>query len=426
MTIYTVVSGDTLQNICTRFNVSEQQVIEINDILYPDQLAVGQALILPTETHAYTVQSGDTIFSLANRLGISTAQIYIDNPTLRDRALMTGETILVPSPPTKLGTLEVNGYAYPFIDAALLQKTLPYLTYLTIFSYGVRRDGSLVMTEDSTLIAAAKSQGVAPILLLSTIGDDGKFNSDVARVLLESEMLQQILIDNLVAVLLEKGYAGVDVDFEYIPETLAAEYARFLERLQSALQPHSLLLFVALAPKTSRSQRGLLYEAHDYQALGKAVDRALIMTYEWGYTYGPPMAIAPLNEVRRVVQFAITEIPPEKIMLGLPNYAYDWPLPFVKGETAATSFGNPDAAALAGQVGAEILFDERAASPHYTYARDGKLHEVWFEDARSVSAKLRLLQEYKLVGAGVWNIMRPFSQLWYLIQYYYNIRKIQM
>lgn len=426
MTIYTVSRGDTLQNICARFRVDAAQVIDINDLTAPNALAVGQALILPTDTHAYTVQAGDTIFNIANRMGVSTARIYADNPTLRDRTLMAGETILVPLPPTKWGTAEINGYAYPYIDAALLQKALPYLTYLTVFSYGVRRDGSLVQVEDDALIAAARSAGVAPILLLSTIGDDGKFNSDVARIVLEDEVLQHTLIDNLLAILADKGYEGVDVDFEYIPQNLAEEYAAFLTRLDSALSAAGLLLFVALAPKTSRTQRGLLYEAHDYRALGAAADRALIMTYEWGYTYGPPMAIAPIDQVRRVVQFAVTEIPPEKIMLGLPNYAYDWPLPFERGVTAATSLSNPEAAALAGEVGAEILFDEKAASPHYNYTAEGTAHEVWFEDARSVSAKLRLLQEYKLTGAGVWNIMRPFGQLWYLLDYYFNIRKINL
>lgn len=422
MYIYQVKAGDTLDAICRLFEVSQEQVIAINDLSQPDLLAVGQALILPTQTHSYTVRSGETLGQIANRLGEPLTQLYADNPTLRSRSLLAGETIFVRQQPAKRGRLEVNGYAYSTIDPDLLAKTLPSLTYLTVFSYGVTVEGRLVPADDEALIAAARDAGVAPIMLLSTIGEDGTFNSEAARAVLEDVTLQEQLIADLYEVLTQKGYYGIDVDFEFIPETLAAEYAAFIARLRAEVEP--LAVFVALVPKYSADQRGLLYEAHDYAALGAAVDRALIMTYEWGYTYGPPMAVAPKNEVRRVLQYAVSAIPPEKILMGMPNYAYDWPLPFERGVTRATSLGNPQAATLAAQRGAEILFDSRSASPHFTYRDEAGLREVWFEDARSVLGKLELVEEFRLRGIGVWNIMRPFSQLWYLIDYYYEVAKV--
>ncbi len=422
MYIYRVKAGDTLRNITERFGVSQAEVIAINDLPSPDVLAVGQALILPTQTHGYVVKTGETLGQISNRLGEPLADLYADNPTLQSRALLAGETIFVRSAPAKRGTLEVNGYAYSSIDRELLKQVLPNLTYLTIFSYGVTTEGSLVPADDEMLIAEARAAGVAPIMLLSTIGEDGTFNSEAARILLEDEVLQQKLFDELNALLEQKGYYGIDVDFEFIPEYLAAEYASFVNRLREAISPK--VVFVALAPKYSAMQRGLLYEAHDYAALGAAADRALIMTYEWGYTYGPPMAIAPWNEVRRVLQYAVSAIPPEKILMGMPNYAYDWPLPYQRDVTRAESLGNPEAASRAGVQGAEILFDARAASPHYTYRAADGLHEVWFEDATSVLEKLELVEEFRLRGIGVWNIMRPFSQLWYLVNYFYDVAKV--
>ena len=95
------------------------------------------------------------------------------------------------------------------------------------------------------------------------------------------------------------------------------------------------LALLAAWPKTSREQAGTLYEGHDYAAVAANTDAVLLMTYEWGYTYGPPMAVAPLPSVRRVVEFALTEMPPEKIFLGFPNYAYDWTLPHAPGTTRA-------------------------------------------------------------------------------------------
>ena len=103
-----------------------------------------------------------------------------------------------------------------------------------------------------------------------------------------------------------KGYRGVDVDFEYVYGEDATAYAAFLSRLREALAPKGLPLSVALAAKTRDGQPGRLYEGHDYGLIAKAVDYALLMTYDWGYVSGPPMAVAPLPQVREVVAYALT------------------------------------------------------------------------------------------------------------------------
>ena len=99
----------------------------------------------------------------------------------------------------------------------------------------------------------------------------------------------------------EKGFSGLDVDFEYLPGALAEAYAAFLSRLRQALRTRGHFLWAALAPKTRPDQPGTLYEGHNYASLSTASDAVLLMTYEWGYTYGPPMAVAPVGAVRRVV-----------------------------------------------------------------------------------------------------------------------------
>ena len=164
----------------------------------------------------------------------------------------------------------------------------------------------------------------------------------------------------------------------------------------------------AIAPKTSAGQVGTLYEAHDYPVHGELVDFVIIMTYEWGYIYGPAMAVAPINEVRRVLDYAVTEIPPEKILMGMPNYGYDWTLPFVQG-SAARTLSNTAAIAQASDVGAAINYDEKSQAPFYNYYdRQGRRHEVWFDDARSIRARLRLIYDYRLGGLSYWTIDNLF------------------
>ena len=148
----------------------------------------------------------------------------------------------------------------------------------------------------------------------------------------------------------------------------------------------------------------------------------LLMTYEWGYTAGPPMAVAPVPNVRSVLDYAVTEMPPEKILQGIPNYGYDWPLPFVQGVTRAQSISNQRAIQIAIERGVAIQYDETAQAPFFRYAdEDGRSHEVWFEDARSMDAKLRLIAEYGFQGGGIWNLMRPFSQTWLVLDSLYEL-----
>lgn len=130
-----------------------------------------------------------------------------------------------------------------------------------------------------------------------------------------------------------------------------------------------------------------MYEGKDYALLGSAADSVLLMTYEWGYTYGPPMAVAPINKVREVVDYAVTRIAPAKIDLGIPNYGYDWTLPYVRGTSAAKVIGNVEAVQIAVSAGVPIQFDEVAMSPYFRYEKDGLEHEVWFEDVRSIREK---------------------------------------
>lgn len=137
------------------------------------------------------------------------------------------------------------------------------------------------------------------------------------------------------------------------------------------------------------------------------------------------MATSPINNMRRVLQYGVSVIDPDKILMGTPNYAYDWPLPFVQGTTSAQSLGNQEAIIRAASYGVPIQFDEEAQSPFYNYTTaEGVAHVVWFDDVRSMNAKLRLIPEFNLNGSGVWQVMRYFPGLWMNMSSLFNITKV--
>ena len=413
MKIHVVQKGETLFSIAQQYGVSARLLQKLNQAPTDGTLVPGQTLVvlLPERTHV--VRRGDTVWSIAREHGISTRELYQNNIFLQGQgALIPGEELILSLQDVhREGSLGVNGYAYPFINGDLLRQVLPYMTYATPFTYGIGADGGLVALRDEGILAAAGQYSVLPWMHLSTITEEGRFSSARAEVLLGSAPRQETLLGQIKEILKEKGYGGLDVDFEYIRPELGAAYAAFVDRLRRELNSLGCSVLVALAPKTFAGQRGLLYEAHDYAALGRAANGVLLMTYEWGYTAGPPMAVAPLDKVRQVVDYALTEIPADKLFLGVPVYGYDWPLPFREGVTRGESISPQEALALARRHGAEIRYDETAQAPWFRYtAAEGREHEVWFEDARSSYAKFRLAAEKGLQGVGLWNLMRPAPQ----------------
>lgn len=425
MIIHVVEPEETLASIAESYGLTPDALQVYNQLPNPDNLVVGQTIIVMYIRRQYTVQPQDTLEQIAIKNGITTIQLLQRNPQLaQGRDIYEGETLVIEYEEEPLGELEVNGYAYPYIDEYVLRSSLPYLTYLTIFGYGFDLEGNLTTIPDEPLIELARQYQTASVMLISSVSPEGVFNSYLASALMKDPQLQDTLLNNILATMESKGYVGLDIDFEYIPPEDAQGYAAFIQRAKTKLHEQGYFVHVDLAPKTSADQRGLLYEAHDYDLIGAEADQVLIMTYEWGYLYGPPMAVAPLNQVRRVLEYAVSAIPPEKIQMGIPNYGYDWTLPFQRGRPARL-LGNMEAVQLAADYQAQIEYDLVSASPFFYYtAEDGAAHVVWFEDARSIQAKLNLLFELKLAGAGYWNVMRLFLQNWMMLGQMFYIRKL--
>ena len=378
MLIYVVHEGDSVDTIAGKFGVEVSEIIYINQLLYPYPLAIGQALLIPDE----------------NGMGVADKRSIL-----------------------------VNGYAYPFINDRVLQATLPFLTELSIFSYGFDPYGNLIppQSDPEWMIDEALSARVRPVLTLTPFGSDGMFNNQLITDIVNDQTAGDNLISNVIDAVSQKQYAGADVDFEYIKAEDRDAFTTWVAKLTQRMNENGFEVSVALAPKTSDDQPGLLYQGKDYGGLGAAANRVLLMTYEWGYSFSEPMAVAPVNKIRNVLDYAVTKIPRSKISMGIPNYGYDWPLPYEKGITKAATIGNIEAVRIAIDHGAVIRYDYTAQTPYFNYTDSGIMHEVWFEDVRSMKAKFELVNEYELSGVGYWQIMRLFLANWILLDSIFDI-----
>ena len=289
MDIHVVRAGETVSSVAARYGVPAGILAGVNGIAPDAPLAVGQTLVVRHPRELHTVASGESVYSIALRYGLSVRTLYQNNPALGGRsALYPGQTLVIAYNDTPTRTLAVNAYSYPFIRGGLLDAALPYLTYLTPFTYGINADGTLLPLADEWLLAAAGQYRTAALMHLSTLTEEGHFDNARSTLILEGADAQDALVQSILETVQARHYFGLDVDFEYVLPEQREAYAAFITRLREALNPLGCPVVVALAPKTSAAQRGLLYEAHDYALLSKAANAVFLMTYECCLLYTSP------------------------------------------------------------------------------------------------------------------------------------------
>jgi len=469
--IHVVKQGEFLWQIARRYRVTVQSISDINELPNPNELLIGQALVIPTEDFVHVVSAGETLWEIAQTYGTTVQAILqanrITNPSsiypglslyipapryivkpgetlgqiarrygiplqtlikvnnIKDPNLITPGTVLV-IPRKHRPLIDVNGYIIEFGQSAvpIIQEDGKHLTYFSPFAYRIREDGGLEPIDDVPAIRAANAENIIPMMAITNFTST-ELGGNLAHVILASPEIQDRLLTNIIRIMREKNYKGLNIDFENVLPADRELYNSFLQRTVNRLHPEGYFVSSALAPKTSAEQKGLLYEAHDYQAHGRILDFVVLMTYEWGYRFGPPQAISPLNEIRRVLDYAVTVIPRNKIFMGFQLYARDWLLPHVRGQEAET-FSPQEAVQRALTHHAAIQYNPIAASPFFRYKdSQGKMHEVWFEDARSAQAKFNLVKEYNLRGISYWVLGYPFPQNWALLEDNFTIRKLR-
>ncbi len=422
MLIHVVKSGESLWKIANRYGVSTASIINANGLTMPNRLVIGQALVIPTGDSFHTVRAGESLWSISQAYGTTVQAILQVNEIANPNLIYPGLVLRIPSRPRPV--IDVNGYIYNLGPqaAATIVDVGELMTYVCPFAYRIREDGDLEPINDNAAINASYSVNAVPLMAITNFTST-ELGENLAHEVLSNLQIIDRLLTNIVNIMQFKGYLGLNIDFENVLPEDRENYNRFIRLAVERLHPLGYSVSSALAPKTSAEQSGLLYTAHDYPAHGRILDFIILMTYEWGYRLGPPRAISPINEIRRVLDYAISVIPRNKLFLGFQIYARDWLLPHVQGQEAET-FSNQEAIERAIRYGAEIQYDTVAQSPFYRYTdAQGRRHEVWFEDARSAQAKFDTAKAYGLRGISYWALGPAFPQNWVLLNDNFVIRK---
>ena len=346
----------------------------------------------------YTVRPGDSLRSIARRCGADTAQLLRDNQLNDPARLIANLSLLLPgTEQTSREELFCCALAGAAPAADVLRETLPCLSAVCLSCCHITAQGELAAVK-SGAVEAVREQGTAPFLTVTNLGETGGFSSENAHALLSNPAAQDRLLTALLAELEKGNFTGADFHFQYIYPFDRDGYTRFLCRVAERLHGCGYYLFVNLAPKESEASDGLLCAAHDYAALGVLADRVVLLSCEWGYPHSAPQAISPIGRVRRVLDYARSVVPADKLLMGITAGGCRWKLPWRQGDSAVP-IGSAEAVNLAVAVGAELKYDRSSEAPFFTYTDPaGERWVVWFEDPRSLRAKLLLAAEYGLGG----------------------------
>ena len=420
MFFHFVKKGDSVYKLSKEYNVPVNQIIQDNNLEEPYELLIGECLIINPRNKSYIVKEKDSLDSISKKFTLSKEKILKDNSLTDENSIKPGLKIHLDYDNLEKVNGLINGYCYQGISNKVLNNTLPTLSYISPFAYRLKENGNLVPLDDQRIITKADNHDTNSMLVVANIKESGGFSTSLASKILNNQNAINTLINDINSTIKEKNYQALCIDFEYVNEDEKNLYTEFIKKVKEGIG--DIKLFVALAPKNSDEQKGLLYTAHDYYNIGKIVDYVILMTYEWGYTFGEPMPVAPLDQVRRVIRYAKSNIDESKIIMGVPNYGYDWTLPYQKG-SKAESISNVDAINLAKKNNVEIKYDSQSQTPYFNYKKDGKLHVVHFDDACSINSKINLAIDENIKGLSIWTVTTYFPQLILLIDYYFNIEK---
>jgi spore germination protein len=410
MAIHIVSSGESLSAISNDYGVSIPTIVRDNGLLSINSIVPGLALYIPDNrsplyNRYYQIQAGDLLWRLARRFRTSVELILQANPSIDPNQLRVGQRLIIPSP-IKL-PLTILGFIEPYNPEAFLSTfnlLANQLTYIAVAAFSVTEEGYAYVTlRDQEIVLRSKQLNVIPLLMIRNLGN-GEFSPERIGNILANPVYRNHLITSLVGLVRNRGYEGVSIDFEFIPPARRNEFNVFLRDLKLALGEQ--ILHVNVHAKNEDLPDNPIVGAYDYKEIGQISDIVAVMTIDYGYPTGPPDPIAPIWWVDEVLRYALTQISPNKLQMSLALYGYDKRVP--TNLTRALSVLGAQNQAIS--KGSPIIYDQRAQSPWYQYWEDSTKHIVWFEDIRSYIEKYNLMDKYQIQGTTFWQLSLPAPQ----------------
>ncbi|MDQ3629564.1 MAG: glycosyl hydrolase family 18 protein [Actinomycetota bacterium] len=356
----------------------------------------------------------------------------------RSRSLMTlvATVVVVASAPVGAGPSSPGARADAGVDshtasALVVERSIGYIAYwdqpralqsievagpaLTEVSpswYAPAADGSIVVQQDGavddspSVVRQLRAHGALVVPALANYRDKS-WDPTVVADILSGPAQRQEHVDRIRALVRDRGFDGIDIDYEHLTAADRAPFTAFVTALAEALHADGKLLSVTLHPKTSEPGPQPKNQAQNYAAIGRVADEVRIMLYDYHWDTSPPGALAPIAWVRSVMTWAATQVPRHKLVLGVATYGYDW-----VGSRGTSLMWN-EIRNRADAHDATVHYNRKKQAPWFAYVdKRGRNHTVWFENARSLAAKQSVMRDIGASGMHYWRLGGEDPAIW--------------
>jgi spore germination protein len=248
---------------------------------------------------------------------------------------------------------------------------------------------------------------------------NGSFTYDAVHPLFADPEKRAKLVDRIVDLMSTcKGCQGINLDFEGINPADRGVYNEFLKAVSARLHAKGYLVTIDVPAETKDEPTRQWPGAFDYKEINKYCDYICIMTYDENIPGSDPGPVSSAPWVEQVLAYATKVIPKGKILLGLPFYGYDW-----AEDKSAFGFRYAEMLLTIEKYSITVQWDEASQCPWYSYTdADGKKRTAWFDNKRSMEAKLKLAKKYDIGGICVWSMGNEDPEVWSAIKNYQDGR----
>ena len=357
-----------------------------------------------------TVAEGASLLVLAEKNGWLQVQTETDKTGWIAKWMVKTKSLSVSS---KLGNKIIAGYYVQNNQSDQtsynsLTRNLGSINTVIPFSFKVDQYGTVSGTHNSKAVSLIRSAGGDALALVNNI-QGGNFSSNTIHKMLSSSTARSRAVNNILRILTENGYQGVNIDFENIPASDRMYLTAFFRELSTALRAKGLLVTASVPAKTYDDKKTAHAGAYDYAALAPYIDQLMIMAYDEHYSGGSAGPVASYPWVEKVIKYALKSYSSQKIVLGIAGYGYDWTSSSGKARTYSAIQD------LIKKYGVSPKWHSEYKVPYFTYKSWGVKHQVWYENSHSTAAKMSFVKKYNLRGVAVWRLGYEDQNIWKII-----------
>ncbi|MGZ4122067.1 MAG: glycosyl hydrolase family 18 protein [Tumebacillaceae bacterium] len=249
--------------------------------------------------------------------------------------------------------------------------------------------------------------------LLYTRGNQ-ETNKVVLRGMLQTQETRAAFITNVVTLVEQYGFDGAHIDFEDIYIEDAPKLSAFYRELGAALKSKGYYYVVSTPSRNSDRPTNPFSAAFDYSVIGSVVDEFSAMLYnEHGWPGSGPGPVVSIGWMEQVLRYAMTKMPARKITAAVSVFGFDFNL--TKKRNTYVTYGM--AMNLAKKYNKQVIFDQATKTPMFRYKdEEGNDHEVWFENADSIRAKIQLANRLGVRGLALWRLGMEDPNIWTMLR----------